>query len=229
MSCLGLYHVSSFLACHVYFILCSIFVFVFCLSSIFSFILHPSCIIPLLISSFLSLLPLDSFVYSWQKGGEYTREYTGVYHHFYMTHVHILSGRNSTSCIFVGGESHRGDAYTKGEKTFFFLENLVLLCFSLCLFSRYFMVPWVTFSIYALLLSSHHAYVLDMHSSLSYFVLLVACLDDNLLYYMIIVVISIRLFCIWSSCSYVSHHIYLIDIYLLHYTCPFITWFTLML
>ena len=38
------------------------------------------------------------------KGGEYTG-----------THVHTLKGSNSTSCTFVGGESHRGDAYTKGE------------------------------------------------------------------------------------------------------------------
>ena len=110
--------------------LCNIFffyVFVLCLSFIFSFILHPSCIIPLLISSFLSLIPLDCFVYLWQKGGEYT----GLYCHFYIIHVHTLRECNSTLCTFVGGESHRGDAYTKGEKTFFFWENLVLVyaCF----------------------------------------------------------------------------------------------------
>ena len=40
------------------------YVFVLCLSFIFSFILHPSCIIPLLMYSFLSLLRLDYFVYS---------------------------------------------------------------------------------------------------------------------------------------------------------------------
>ena len=33
----------------------------------------------------------------------YIEEYTSVFHHFYMTHVHILRGRNSTSCTFVGG------------------------------------------------------------------------------------------------------------------------------
>ena len=53
-----------------------------------------------------------------------TKKFIGVFRHFYMTHVHILKGRNSTSCTFVGGEIHRGeirrgDAYTKGEKTFF--------------------------------------------------------------------------------------------------------------
>ena len=127
LSCLGIYHVSSSLTCYVYFMLCSIFfkdVFVFHLSFIFSFILHPSCIIFYPCS--FSLLLLDSFVYSWQKGGEYT----GVFRHLHMTHVHILRGRNSISYTFVRGESHKGDTYTKGEKTYF-LENLVLFCFVL--------------------------------------------------------------------------------------------------
>ena len=58
-------------------------------------------------------------------------------------------------------------------------------CFTLCLFSRCFMVLWVMFSIiYALLLSLHHAYVLNMHTKG----------DDHLLCYVIIVVISIWLF-----------------------------------
>ena len=74
---------------------------------------------------------------------------------------------------------------------------------------------------------SHHAYMLDMHISLCYCVFLIACSNDHLLCYMIIVVISIWLSCVWSSYSYVSHHIYLITFYLLHYTCSFITCFTL--
>ena len=165
--------------------------FVFQLSFIFSFILHPSCILSLFISSFLSVLPLDSFIYLWKKGGEYTEEYTGVFRHFYMTHVHILRGKISTSFTFIGGESHRGDAYTKGRRYFFFRKP----CFTLCLFSRCFMVLWVMFTIiYALLLSLHHAYVLKMHTSLCYCALLVACSDDHLPCYMIIVVISIWLF-----------------------------------
>ena len=44
-------------------------------------------------------------------------------------------------------------------------------------------------SIYALLLSSHRVFVLNMHLSLCYCALLVACSDNHLLYYMIIVVI----------------------------------------
>ena len=204
MSCLGIYHVPSSLACHVYFILCSILYF--CLSFKLHFLIHLS---PLMYHIypcsylFFPLLPLDSFVYLWQKGGEYTREYR----HFYMTHVHTLRGRNSTLCTFVGRENHKGDAYTKGEKTFFW-ENLVLFWFILCLFSRCFMVLWVMFSIYALLLSSHHAYVLDIHTSLCHCALLIACLDNHLLCYVIIVVISIWLFGVWSSCSHVSHHVY---------------------
>ena len=91
-------------------------------------------LLPWFISSFLSFLPLTSFVYSWQKGGEYTGEYTSVFCHLNMTHVHNLRGRNSTSWTFVEGESHRGDAYIKGEKTSFW-ENLVLLysCFLVAL------------------------------------------------------------------------------------------------
>ena len=112
-----------------------------------------------------------------------------MYRHFYMTYVHILRGRNSTLCTFLGGENHRGDAYTKGEKTSF-MRNLVLSCFTLCLFSRYFMVRGVTFNIYGLLLSSHCVCVLDMHLSLCHCASLVACLDDHLHCYMIIVVIS---------------------------------------
>ena len=218
MSCLDLYHVPSSLVCRVYFMLCSIvslWYFIFCLSFIFSYILHPYASLPLFISSFFSLLPFDSFVYSWQKGREYTREYTEVYRHLYMTHVrkHLylwLWGRNSTSCTFVERESHRRDVYTMGEETFLW-ENLVLLCFSLRLFSRCFMVLWVMFSIYTLLLSSHHVYALDMHTSLCHYALLVACLHDHLLCYVVIVVISIWLSCVWSSCSYVSHLVYLIS------------------
>ena len=81
----------------------------------------------------------------------------------------------------------------KGRRHFLW-ENIFLLCFTLCLISHCFMVLWVMFSIYALLISSHRVYVLDMHLSLCYCVLLVACSDDYLLCYMIIVFISIWLF-----------------------------------
>ena len=152
MSCLGLYHVQSSLACHVYFMLCSIVSLrCFCLSFELYFLIHLAPLmhhlLPLFIFSFLYLLPLDSFVYSWQKGGEYTgvfhhfymtHVHTGVFCHFYRTHVHILRRRNSTSCTFIGGKNHRGDAYTKGKKTFLFFFRKP--CFALCVFSRCFMV-----------------------------------------------------------------------------------------
>ena len=112
----------------------------FCLSFELHFLIHLAPVmhhlLPLFISSFLSLLPLDSFFYSWQKGREYTREYTEVYRHLYMTHVrkHLylwLGGRNSTSCTFVERESHRRDVYTMGEETFFMREP----CFALFFFT----------------------------------------------------------------------------------------------
>ena len=47
--------------------------------------------------------------------------------------MHILKGSNFTSCTFVGGESHSGDAYTKREKKFFYEKTLFyfMLVFSL--------------------------------------------------------------------------------------------------
>ena len=50
-----------------------------------------------------------------------------------MTHVHTLRGSNSTSCTFIGGKSYRRDAYTKGEKIFFYEKTLFyfMLVFSL--------------------------------------------------------------------------------------------------
>ena len=112
-------------------------------------------------------------------------------------------------CTFLGGEIHWGNACTKGGKTFH-IRKPCFVCFTLCVFLFSFIVLWVTFSIYALLLSLHHVCALDMHTSLCYCALLILCSDDHLLCYMIIVVISIWLLCVWSSCLYVSHHIYLI-------------------
>ena len=105
----------------------------------------------------------------------------------------FLRGKNSIPCTFVGGESHRGDPYTRGEKTFFY-EKILFCLFYFMLVFPLFMVLLVMVSIYALLLSSYHVYVLDMHTSLCYYVLLVACSDAHLFCYMIIVVISIWLF-----------------------------------
>ena len=195
--------------------LCSIFfyVFVLCLSFIFSFILHPSCIIPLLISSFLSLLPLDCFVYSWQKRGEYT----GLYRHFYMTHVHTLRGSNSTSCTFVRGESYRRDAYTKGEKTF------SLFCFGL-----YYTCALVG----SCFLDANTSFILHWLCVGLAFIFMLLCFIGCMFRWSFALLYNHcshfhMIVCVWSSYSYFSHHVYLIAFYLLHYTCPFITWFIL--
>ena len=131
MSCLGLYFVSSSLACHVYFMLCIILFF--CFSFELHFLIHLAPLIHHTLAHiffFLSLFSFDSFVYSWQKGGEYTK----VYCHFYMTHVHILRGRNSISCTFVGRKSHKGDVYTKREKTSFLRKPCFVLFYFMLIF-----------------------------------------------------------------------------------------------
>ena len=61
-----------------------------------------------------------------------------MYRHFYMTHVHILKRENSTSCTFVGGESHRKDAYTKGEKTSFLRKPCFFLLYLMLVFSLFY-------------------------------------------------------------------------------------------
>ena len=124
-------------------------------------------------------------------------------------------------CTFLRGEIHWGNACTKGGKTFH-IRKPCFVCFTLCVFLFSFIVLWVTFSIYALLLSLHHVYALDMHTSLCYCALLIACSDDHLLCYMIIVVISIWLLRVWSSCLYVAYmftwsHFYLWHLYLSFY------------
>ena len=106
------------------------------------------------------------------------------------------------------------------ERKHILWENLVLFVLHYVCFLYIFMVLWASISTYALLFSSHRVYVLDMLSSLYYYAFLLACSDNHLLCYVIIVVISIWLLCIWSSCSYVSHHVYLIAFYLLLYVCP---------
>ena len=63
-------------------------------------------------------------------------------------------------------------------------------------FLVWFLVLWVMFSIYTLLFSLHRVCVLVMHTSLCYCASLNACSDGHLLcYVIIIVVISIWLFC----------------------------------
>ena len=51
-----------------------------------------------------------------------------------MIHVHIFRGRNSTSCTFIGGESHKEVAYTKGEKISFMRKPCFVLFFLMLVF-----------------------------------------------------------------------------------------------
>ena len=87
-------------------------------------------------------------------------------------------------CTLVGGEIfHRGNAYTKGEKTLCLLENSVLFVFLLALW--YFELCFV-------FLIASCLYV--GYAFLCYCALLNACSDNYLLYYVIFVVISLWLF-----------------------------------
>ena len=126
------------------------FCFVFCLS----FISHSSrttyASLSLFIPSSLSFMSPWPFVYSYQKGGEYTLEYyIGKFCHFYMTLVHILRRRNSISCAHLLGERYsiremhipRGRRHRVKKKTLFclfffmFVFLFALWCFELCLVS----------------------------------------------------------------------------------------------
>ena len=79
------------------------------------------------------------------------------------------------------GEKAIGEMHIPRGRRLLFMRKPCFVCLTICLFSRCFIVLWIMFSIYALLLSLHHVYVLDMHTSLCYCALLVACLDDHLL------------------------------------------------
>ena len=122
LSCIGLYLASS--SQHVMFTLYFVaFYFVLGLSFIFSFISHPSCII-IIVHTFISYprFSLTLCLFLTKRGRVYSREYTGDSGEFlsllYDSCVHPQGEKFYFSCSFVGGEIfHRGDAYTKGEKT----------------------------------------------------------------------------------------------------------------
>ena len=87
-------------------------------------------------------------------------------------------------------------------------------CFTLCLFSRCFMVLWVMFSIiYALLLSLHHAYVLNMHTFLCLFGWSFALLCDHCShFYMTVLVYNqvVHMFHIMFTWSQFTYYIILV-------------------
>ena len=159
MSCLGIYHVPSCLACYVYSMLCSIFFwcFIFYLSFIFSFILHPLCII------------------------FYPCSYLIFFPSFLLIHLSIHDKKGESipvsivisiwlMCIILGEENHRGNAYTKGGEDIFLRKPcfvfilyyacflVVLWCFELCLVSmlccshRIMLMCWTCIYPYAIVL-----------------------------------------------------------------------------
>ena len=127
----------SILAYHVYLMFCNI---LFYLLFELYFLIHLAPLLHLSPWSYLHLLPfflLDPFIYSCQKGGEYTLvQYTGEFCHFYITLVHILRGRNSISCAHLQGERYsigemhipRGRRHCVNKKTLF------CLCFFMFVF-----------------------------------------------------------------------------------------------
>ena len=172
--------------------------------SIFSFILHLSCII-FYPCSYLLFFP--SFLLIHLSICDKKRESIPVCFVISIWLMCTFLGGEILPRVHFLGEKAIAEMHIPRRRKYFFRKP----CFTLCLFSRCFMVLWVMFSIiYALLLSSHHSYVLDMHISLCHCALLIACSDDHLLCYVIIVLISIWLFDVWSSCSYVLQHVYLI-------------------
>ena len=82
-----------------------------------------------------------------------------------MTLVHIFRGRNSISCTYLVGESHRRDAYTQGEKTSF-RRKPCSVCFTLCVFSCLFYgaLSYIQYLYFVALIASYlcvrHAYIL---------------------------------------------------------------------
>ena len=121
MSCIGLYLVSS--SQHVMFTLCFVALcFVLGLSFIFSFILHPSCII-IIVCSFISCLcfSLTLCLFITKRERVYSRKYTRQFLSFlHGSCAHPKGEKFYFACTFIEGEIfHRGDAYTKGEKTLY--------------------------------------------------------------------------------------------------------------
>ena len=121
---LGLYLVFSSLTCHVYFILCSI-LFLRCFAFCFHFISNSCCTIhaslSLFIFSFISF-PHSSwpFCLFMSKRG---RVYWRVHQRVYWTHEHSQ-----------GEKFHREDAYTRGEKTYFYKKTLFFFFYFMFVF-----------------------------------------------------------------------------------------------
>ena len=162
LSCIGLYLIFS--SQNVMFTLCFVALcFVLGLSFIFSFISHLLCII-IIVRSFISCprFSLTLCLFLTKRGRVYSREYTRVFCHFFMTLVHIFKGRNSISHAHLQGERYsigemhipRGRRHCVNQKTLF------------CLFScrLYGALSYVEYLCFVVLIASclcvGHAYIL---------------------------------------------------------------------
>ena len=146
-SCAHLYYLSHVLVYilfpypqHVmfYFMLCSIVFltcFVFCLSFIFSFILYPSCIITL-VHIFFSFPPssLSICLFMTKRGRVYQRVYRRVLSFLYDSCAYSKGEKFYFLCTILGGESLRGDAYTKGRRHFLLRKPCFVLFYSMLVF-----------------------------------------------------------------------------------------------
>ena len=131
------------------------------------------------------------------------------------------------TCTFIEGESHRGDTYTKEEKTSF--DEKTLFCLVL-LYSCFLVALWCfKFLLVSMLCCSHRIVFMCW-----------TCIHPYAIVLYWLHVQMIICFAIWSLWSFpydyfvfdqVAHMFHILftwlHFYLLHYTCPFITWFTL--
>ena len=166
LSCIGLYLTSS--SKHVMFTLCFVaFYFVFGLSFIFSFILHPSCII-IIVHTFISclLFSLTLCLFLTKRGRVYSREYRSVFvisiwllcsslGGEILVLMHICRGRDIPQgrCIYQGGEDI---VLIRKLCSVCFLVGFMVFCVMLCCSHCIMFVFWTCIYPYAIVLLWMH-------------------------------------------------------------------------
>ena len=133
LSCISLYLVSS--SQHVMFTLCFMaFYFVLGLSFIFSFILHPSCII-LLVYTFIFCprFSLTLCLFMIKRGRVYSRViYRRVLSFLYDSCAHPQKEKFYFLYTFVRGDIPQGRYIYQGGKDIVLLRKLCFVCFLVC-------------------------------------------------------------------------------------------------
>ena len=131
--------------------------------------------------------------------------------------VHILRGRNSIREMIIS--RGRKLLYEKTSFCFTLFVFLLSLLYLMGIFFPLISLWCFEFSLVSMLYCSHYCvFMLDMHTSFCYCALMIVCLDDNLHCWVIIIVISIWLFCVRSSYTHMFH----ITFTWLEFTCYFI-------